>query len=110
MHMLSEPGNFTIVSFQYFWDRWPSSFNIEDLPMMESILWPFGESVLIKKVKYGLWVIADSLTISGVFTTGVLLQIWFPFKSFLAIYPKGGNMLSVKIQNSKCYLHVGLKN
>ena len=53
---------------------------------------------------------ADSLTISGVFTTGVLLQIWFPFKSFLAIYPKGGNMLSVKIQNAICMQqHVWLK-
>ena len=49
MHMLSEPENFTIVSFQNFWDRWPSSFNIEDLPMMESILWPFGEYLFITR-------------------------------------------------------------
>ena len=43
MHTLREHGNLTNKFFQYIWDGWPKNLEVEDLPMMDSIFWPFGE-------------------------------------------------------------------
>ena len=108
MHTFREHGNLTIKFFQYIWDGWPKNLQVEDLPMMDSIFWPFGEyyrSCLTTEIhkhrqtRYltlvqgyqNLFLYSDNWIISGIAIIGVVLQIRFPFKALKA-YPRGGKI------------------
>ena len=47
MPTLREAGNSTTIFLQYIWDGWLINIDAKNMPMMNSIVWPIGEYVII---------------------------------------------------------------
>ena len=43
MQLSEETDDSSVAQSHFVWDRWPTDDRGGDLPMMNSVLWPFGE-------------------------------------------------------------------
>ena len=52
MQLSEETDDSSVTQSNFLWDRWPTDDRGGDLPMMNSVLWPFGEQCKGKSLTF----------------------------------------------------------